>query len=77
MPSRELLSAGLARVRSRWPRIERIAPQHGHLGVSTKSAQLSSDFSHQMELADQALYAAKEDGRNRVRAAEAISLSSR
>jgi flavorubredoxin len=26
MPSRELLSAGLARIRSRWPRIERIAP---------------------------------------------------
>jgi diguanylate cyclase (GGDEF)-like protein len=31
MPSRELLSAGLARIRSRWPRIERIAPQHGHI----------------------------------------------
>ena len=31
MPSRELLSAGLARVRSRWPRIDRIAPQHGHI----------------------------------------------
>jgi len=31
MPSRELLSAGLARIRSRWSRIERIAPQHGHI----------------------------------------------
>ncbi|MDM7953367.1 MAG: diguanylate cyclase [Cyanobium sp. CZS 25K] len=31
MPSRELLSAGLARVQSRWPEIERIAPQHGHI----------------------------------------------
>ncbi|MEA5442871.1 diguanylate cyclase [Cyanobium gracile] len=31
MPSRELLSAGLARIRSRWPEIERIAPQHGHI----------------------------------------------
>ncbi len=31
MPSRELLSAGLARIRSRWPRIERIGPQHGHI----------------------------------------------
>ncbi len=45
------------------------------LGVSTKSAQLSTDFSHQMELADQALYAAKGDGRDRVRAADALSLS--
>lgn len=45
------------------------------LGVSTKSAQFSTDFSHQMELADQALYAAKGDGRDRVRAADAISLS--
>jgi hypothetical protein len=26
MPSRELLNAGLARIRSRWPRIERIDP---------------------------------------------------
>ncbi len=31
MPSRELLSAGLARIRCRWPRIERVAPQHGHI----------------------------------------------
>ncbi|MCT0207846.1 diguanylate cyclase [Synechococcus sp. CS-1332] len=31
MPSRELLSAGLARIRSRWPEISRIAPQHGHI----------------------------------------------
>jgi diguanylate cyclase (GGDEF)-like protein len=46
------------------------------LGVSTKSAQLSCDFSHQMELADQALYAAKGDGRDRVRAADGLSLSS-
>ena len=46
------------------------------LGVSTKSAQLSCDFSHQMELADQALYAAKGDGRDRVRAADVLSLSS-
>jgi hypothetical protein len=46
------------------------------LGVSIKSAQLSCDFSHQMELADQALYAAKGDGRDRVRAADVLSLSS-
>ncbi len=46
------------------------------LGVSTKSAQLICDFSHQMELADQALNAAKGDGRDRVRAADALSLSS-
>ena len=31
MPSRELLSAGLARIQSHWPRIDRIAPQHGHI----------------------------------------------
>ncbi len=31
MPSRELLSAGLARIRHRWNPIERIAPQHGHI----------------------------------------------
>jgi diguanylate cyclase (GGDEF)-like protein len=31
MPSRELLNAGLERIRSRWPRIDRIAPKHGHL----------------------------------------------
>lgn len=31
MPSRELLSAGLTRVQQRWPSIERIAPQHGHV----------------------------------------------
>lgn len=31
MLSREMLSAGLARIRSRWPRIDLIAPQHGHI----------------------------------------------
>lgn len=31
MPSTELLSAGLARVQHRWPTIDRIAPQHGHV----------------------------------------------
>jgi two-component system, cell cycle response regulator len=31
MPSTELLSAGLARIQHRWPAIERIAPQHGHV----------------------------------------------
>ena len=31
MPSREMLSAGLARIRSRWPWIDLIAPQHGHM----------------------------------------------
>jgi diguanylate cyclase (GGDEF)-like protein len=31
MPSTPLLQAGLARVRHRWPDIELIAPQHGHL----------------------------------------------
>ncbi|KEF43174.1 MAG: hypothetical protein ER33_00060 [Cyanobium sp. CACIAM 14] len=31
MPSRELLSASLGRIRSRWPRIERIAPRQGHV----------------------------------------------
>ena len=31
MPSRELLTAGLMRVRSRWPEITQIAPQHGHI----------------------------------------------
>ncbi len=31
MPSRELLSAGLARVQRRWPGISQIAPQHGHI----------------------------------------------
>jgi diguanylate cyclase (GGDEF)-like protein len=31
MPSTELLEAGLARIRHRWPVIERIAPQHGHV----------------------------------------------
>jgi two-component system cell cycle response regulator len=31
MPSTELLSAGLARIQHRWPDIQRIAPQHGHV----------------------------------------------
>lgn len=31
MPSRALLSGALARVQARWPDIERIAPQHGHV----------------------------------------------
>lgn len=31
MPSRELLGAGLARIRHRWPDIARVAPQHGHV----------------------------------------------
>jgi two-component system, cell cycle response regulator len=31
MPSTELLAAGLTRVQHRWPQIDRIAPQHGHV----------------------------------------------
>jgi diguanylate cyclase (GGDEF)-like protein len=31
MPSTELLTAGLTRIQHRWPRIEQIAPQHGHI----------------------------------------------
>jgi diguanylate cyclase (GGDEF)-like protein len=31
MPSRELLTAGLTRIQQRWPDIQRIAPQHGHI----------------------------------------------
>lgn len=31
MPSRALLGGALARVRGRWPRIDRIAPQHGQV----------------------------------------------
>lgn len=31
MPSRELLVAGLTRIQQRWPHIQRIAPQHGHV----------------------------------------------
>lgn len=31
MPSRELLTAGLTRIQLRWPEIQRIAPQHGHI----------------------------------------------
>jgi diguanylate cyclase (GGDEF)-like protein len=31
MPSTELLAAGLGRIRHRWPKIDRIAPQHGHV----------------------------------------------
>ena len=31
MPSTELLTAGLTRIRHRWPGIRRIAPQHGHI----------------------------------------------
>ncbi len=31
MPSNNLLRAGLNRIQQRWPGIERIAPQHGHL----------------------------------------------
>jgi two-component system cell cycle response regulator len=31
MPSTELLSAGLSRIQHRWPDIQRIAPQHGHV----------------------------------------------
>ncbi len=31
MPSSELLTAALTRIQHRWPGIERIAPQHGHI----------------------------------------------
>ncbi len=31
MPSTELLTAGLARIQHRWPHIQQIAPQHGHV----------------------------------------------
>ncbi len=31
MPSTELLTAGLTRIQQRWPRIDLIAPQHGHV----------------------------------------------
>jgi len=31
MPSQELLSAGLTRIQHRWPHIDLIAPQHGHV----------------------------------------------
>ncbi len=31
MPSSELLTAGLTRIQQRWPEIDRIAPQHGHV----------------------------------------------
>jgi diguanylate cyclase (GGDEF)-like protein len=31
MPSTQLLSAGLLRIQHRWPNIQRIAPQHGHV----------------------------------------------
>ena len=34
MPSTELLAAGLKRIQRRWPRIDRIAPQHGHIIAS-------------------------------------------
>jgi diguanylate cyclase (GGDEF)-like protein len=46
------------------------------LGVSTKPAQLPSDFSQLMELADQALYTAKGTGRDRGCAADSLSLRS-
>lgn len=40
MPSTELLRAGLTRIQQRWPRIDRIAPQHGHVipGPSVEAA---------------------------------------
>ncbi len=31
MPSHDLLNAGLTRIQQRWPQIDRIAPQHGHV----------------------------------------------
>lgn len=34
MPGTELLAAGLKRIQRRWPRIDRIAPQHGHIIAS-------------------------------------------
>lgn len=34
MPSSELLAAGLKRIQRRWPRINCIAPQHGHIIAS-------------------------------------------
>lgn len=74
-----LLVAERIRLSVRQLDLEGVAPDDRitvSLGVSTKSAQLSSDFSHQMELADQALYAAKGDGRDRVRAADVLSLNS-
>jgi diguanylate cyclase (GGDEF)-like protein len=38
MPSHELLVAGLTRVQQRWPHIQRIAPQHGHVIPSSAVA---------------------------------------
>ena len=38
MPSTELLAAGLKRIQRRWPRIDRIAPQHGHIIASGAAA---------------------------------------
>ena len=68
-----LRTPGLARRHRREQPIE-IAP-----GVWWVGVRLANDFSSAtpMELADQALYAAKEDGRDRVRAADGLSLSSR
>ncbi len=47
------------------------------LGVSTQSPQLTSDFSQVMGLADQAPYAAKGAGRDRVSAADSPAAGSR
>ncbi|WP_254962861.1 MULTISPECIES: diguanylate cyclase [unclassified Cyanobium] len=75
-----LLVAERIRLSVRQLDLARDAPDGGitvSLGVSTKPAQLSSDFSQLMGLADQALYAAKGEGRDRVCAADSLSLSSR
>ncbi|WP_216909732.1 GGDEF domain-containing protein [Synechococcus sp. CCY 0621] len=75
-----LLVAERIRLSVRQRDLEGVAPDRRltvSLGVSTQSVQLSSEFSEVMDLADQALYAAKGAGRDRVCAADGLSLSHR
>ena len=70
MPSTPLLQAGLARVRHRWPDIELIAPQHGHL-IPAELVDAAFDGLAQIDCGVFALSDVDHDLRRLLRLAEA------